>query len=54
MDDVVSIPFPFESAGPAIRLIVLVMMIVMAFLLLGVIAYLVGLPGRIATSRAHP
>jgi len=46
--------YQFESIGPTLRIVVLVVLIVFALLLLGLVVMLAALPGKIAKSRQHP
>jgi hypothetical protein len=46
--------YQFESLGPALRIVVLIVLIVFALLAIGVIVLIAALPGKLAKSRNHP
>ncbi len=46
--------YQFESIGPALRIVVLVLMIIFALALLAFVVVLAALPGKIAKARNHP
>lgn len=46
--------YPFQSIGPALRLLVLVFLLVFAVLVVALIVFMAILPGQIAKSRSHP
>lgn len=46
--------YQFESAGPAIRVVTLVFMIVFALCILGLLVVLAALPGALAKRNGHP
>ena len=46
--------YQFAGIGPALSVFVLIFMILFALLLLGLLVFLAGLPGRLAAARHHP
>lgn len=47
-------PYPFSSAGPALQILALVVLLVFLLIGIGVVVLLAALPGRIASRRGHP
>ncbi|MCA9234347.1 MAG: DUF3302 domain-containing protein [Planctomycetales bacterium] len=46
--------YPFESLGPALHALALVLLFALAAAGIGVVVVLAALPGRIAAARRHP
>ncbi len=46
--------YQFESAGPALRIVVLVFLIAAVLAAMGLVVVLAALPGRVAKARKHP
>lgn len=48
------IEYQFESLGPTLRIVVLVLLLIFALVALAVVVGLAALPGKIAAARTHP